>query len=413
MGLFDKKYCDICGEKIGLLGNRKLEDGNLCKNCAKKLSPWFDERRHSTVDQIRQQLNYREENKAKVAAFHATSVIGRDSTKLYIDDRARKFAVHKGNDFETANPDILDFSQALGCDLDIREDRDEIRRTVDGRSESYNPPRYEYSYDFKVTIRVDHPYFNEMTFDLNGRAVRTGETQMAGGGFGSWNVSRVGSFFGHSVGMNEYNEFIQMGNTLKETIDSWRNGAPAANSASSQGETILFGSKNPVPMDALVGNQRVSLGINYSGKCEIAAPNPAVVQNFGGIDALKSKLFTEILIIGNDAVHNFGIQCLSFNDLVAKTGEINNYMKLSLEQRWADTYGLTLNAVSIDRLTLTEDSQRIVDQIQQTQSAQAFNQQPTQGYVQQPVQPQASSAVCPFCGTPNPGKYCPNCGAKQ
>lgn len=23
MGLFDKKYCDICGEEIGLLGNRK------------------------------------------------------------------------------------------------------------------------------------------------------------------------------------------------------------------------------------------------------------------------------------------------------------------------------------------------------------------------------------------------------
>ncbi len=31
MGLFDKKYCSICGEKIGFLGNRKLEDGNLCK----------------------------------------------------------------------------------------------------------------------------------------------------------------------------------------------------------------------------------------------------------------------------------------------------------------------------------------------------------------------------------------------
>ena len=29
MGLFDKKICDICGEKIGLLGNRKLDDGNL------------------------------------------------------------------------------------------------------------------------------------------------------------------------------------------------------------------------------------------------------------------------------------------------------------------------------------------------------------------------------------------------
>ena len=36
MGLFDKKICDICGEKIGLLGNRKLDDGNLCKDCDEK-----------------------------------------------------------------------------------------------------------------------------------------------------------------------------------------------------------------------------------------------------------------------------------------------------------------------------------------------------------------------------------------
>lgn len=28
MGLFDKKYCDFCGEKIGILGIRKLEDGS-------------------------------------------------------------------------------------------------------------------------------------------------------------------------------------------------------------------------------------------------------------------------------------------------------------------------------------------------------------------------------------------------
>ena len=67
MGLFDKKYCDICGSKIGLLGNRKLEDGNLCKDCAKKLSPWFSERRHSSVKDIREQLAYREENRAAAA----------------------------------------------------------------------------------------------------------------------------------------------------------------------------------------------------------------------------------------------------------------------------------------------------------------------------------------------------------
>ena len=66
MGLFDKKYCDICGEKIGLLGNRKLENGNLCKTCAKKLSPWFSDRRNSTVEEIKAQLAYREENRERV-----------------------------------------------------------------------------------------------------------------------------------------------------------------------------------------------------------------------------------------------------------------------------------------------------------------------------------------------------------
>lgn len=69
MGFFDRKYCDICGEKIGLLGNRKLEDGNLCKECAQKLSRWFEERRHSTVEDIKCQLEYRKQNEKRYKAF--------------------------------------------------------------------------------------------------------------------------------------------------------------------------------------------------------------------------------------------------------------------------------------------------------------------------------------------------------
>lgn len=92
MGLFDKKYCDICGEKIGLLGNRKLENGNLCKNCARKLSPWFSDRRGSTVEEIRAQLAYRAENQEKVAAFHTTRTLGAD-TKVLLDEDAGKFRV--------------------------------------------------------------------------------------------------------------------------------------------------------------------------------------------------------------------------------------------------------------------------------------------------------------------------------
>ena len=97
MGLFDKKYCDICGEKIGLLGNRKLEDGNLCKNCAKKLSPWFTERRHATLDEIKEQLDYREANREAVAAFNTTRSLG-GTTKVLIDEDAGKFMVTSARD---------------------------------------------------------------------------------------------------------------------------------------------------------------------------------------------------------------------------------------------------------------------------------------------------------------------------
>ena len=84
MGLFDKKVCDICGEKIGLLGNRKLDDGNLCKDCAKKLSPWFEERRHSTVEDIKKQLAYREQNKEAVRNFRVTRDLKQTIITMYL-----------------------------------------------------------------------------------------------------------------------------------------------------------------------------------------------------------------------------------------------------------------------------------------------------------------------------------------
>ena len=62
--LFEKKDCEICGGEIGLLGNKKLVDGDCCKDCAAKLSPWFTERKESTVAEIKEQLAYREANAA-------------------------------------------------------------------------------------------------------------------------------------------------------------------------------------------------------------------------------------------------------------------------------------------------------------------------------------------------------------
>ena len=171
MGLFDKKYCDICGEKIGLLGNRKLEDGNLCKDCAKKLSPWFSDRRRSTVEDIKGQLSYREENREKAAQFRTTRSFGED-WKVLLDEDHRWFTVTRARDLAEANPDILDFDAITGCRMDIDESRTELtHEDADGKDVSYVPPRYEYSYDFFLVISVRHPYFDEMRFSLNSSSV--------------------------------------------------------------------------------------------------------------------------------------------------------------------------------------------------------------------------------------------------
>ena len=172
MGLFDKKNCDICGEKIGLLGNRKLDDGNLCKNCASKLSPWFEERRHSTVEDIKRQLEYREKNKNAVRSFSITREFSADRYHVFIDDNKGLFAV-AFNMSEQDNPDIVPLSAITSCRLDIDEQRvEEEYKDQDGESRSYVPPRYNYSYDYKIKLGVNTPWFDDMDFKLNTFSVK-------------------------------------------------------------------------------------------------------------------------------------------------------------------------------------------------------------------------------------------------
>ncbi len=176
--LFEKKTCDVCGGEIGLLGNRKLEDGNLCKECAAKLSPLFGDRRGSTVEQIKEQLAYRAENEARVAALSPTRMIGK-GTRLVIDDNARCFVVVSSSGWRNNNPDVIDFSQVIGCNTEVRETKTEIKREKeDGTKESFNPPRFDYDYDMYVTIDVNSPYFDRICFKVNGKRIdRRGSTE--------------------------------------------------------------------------------------------------------------------------------------------------------------------------------------------------------------------------------------------
>lgn len=207
--LFDKKECAICGKEIGMFGNRKLEDGNMCKDCAAKLSPWFSERRSSTVAEIEEQLAYREENKKAVEAFNVTLSLG-TGMKVLMDENAGKFMVTRERNFKNANPDVLDFSQVTGCQLDIEEHRtEETREDKEGNEISYQPPRYYYSYDFHMVIRVNHPYFDEISFNLNSSDVEI-------------NPDRGTSVRPNPQMNPDYREYEEMGKEIKEILTQAR-----------------------------------------------------------------------------------------------------------------------------------------------------------------------------------------------
>ena len=172
MGLFDAKFCSVCGEKIGLLGNRKLEDGNLCKECANKLSPWFSDRRSSTVAEIEEQLRYREDNKKEVEKFEPTRVLGRNG-KIYLDEKQKKFILSHVDNWRESNPDVLDFRDITGCQKNISEIKtEEKRKDEEGHMVSFDPPKYKYSYEFMLKLFVNHPYFDEMTLRYSPGAVK-------------------------------------------------------------------------------------------------------------------------------------------------------------------------------------------------------------------------------------------------
>ena len=255
MGLFDKKYCDICGEKIGLLGNRKLEDGNLCKDCAKKLSPWFSDRRRSTVEDIKGQLTYREENREKAAQFRTTRSFG-EEWKVLLDEDHRWFTVTRARDLAEANPDILDFDAITGCRMDIDESRTELtHEDADGKDVSYVPPRYEYSYDFFLIITVRHPYFDEMRFSLNSSSVYyepqklpqrapmshapmdrpSGRPKMI-------NASRV-----DPEDCAEYRKYRQMGDEICQALEQARSGGKQPAGAASEENNIMREAAQDIP----------------------------------------------------------------------------------------------------------------------------------------------------------------------
>ena len=168
--LFEKKDCEICGGEIGLLGNTRLADGDMCKDCKAKLSPLFRVEKETTVSDIVQQIAYREENKKALEDFRPDEEFG-NSEKLFVDTAAKKFAFAANGDWQETESDILDFSQVTRVETDIEEYTDSTGESHD-EDEDYDSTDENETVDvpvsnFHVVLHVDSPYFDTIFIFLS------------------------------------------------------------------------------------------------------------------------------------------------------------------------------------------------------------------------------------------------------
>ena len=168
--LFEKKDCEICGGEIGLLGNTKLADGDMCKDCKAKLSPLFRVTKETTVSDIVQQIAYREENIKALEDFHPDEEFG-NSEKLFVDTAAKKFAFAANGDWQGTESDILDFAQVTRVETDIEEYIDSTSESHD-EDEEYDSTDENETVDvpvsnFHVVLHVDSPYFDTIFIFLS------------------------------------------------------------------------------------------------------------------------------------------------------------------------------------------------------------------------------------------------------
>lgn len=437
MALFGKKNCDICGGKIGLLGNRKLEDGNICKDCAKKLSPWFTERRHSNLQEIKSQLDAREKNKALVSSFNATESYGKSYNQLFIDRAKGNFAVCGNSDFEKKNPDILPLSSIVGCRTRRDEHRKELKyEDSEGKKVSYNPPRYEYSYDFYCTITLKHPYIDEIEFKINSSEIDRN------GGFLIDDFNRkmnecdkicddINRALNGSVGMSGSMGFGTGASPYGEGAPGFGNAssgfsnmgaftagiAGAAASSDLQFDTLEIPSKTIVYMNPQgTGGINVSpiTSINVLGNVSYRIVNSDSYNT--GVVAKGVNLVNEMQFVIEATFMKMSQAGVNAYDLSHKIKEINEKFKqLTVELGYQVRYGIEVT----DCFIFPEFSREDLDAMAAGAVQKAINNSPEEKReeVAAAFATMGGAASgeweCPNCGGKNKGKFCENCGTPR
>ena len=365
--LFEKRQCSICGKEMGLTERKELSGGNLCDDCAEKLSDWFstEARKASTPQQIQEHLAYREQNRQAVAQFRATRTIGK-STKVYLDEMNRKFMVSSASDLQKDNPDVIDASAITNVAVDINESKHELRtKDEEGRSVSYNPPRYDFSYDFYVDIDVSHPHCSHRRIKVNGSSVWVRYDYLQARGLSNFGNRTMGNSFNAGGNMNNMGNMGAAAGIIGAVINGIQNSMNANNPAA------MYPPEYQENM-AIAEDIRVSLlNLRNPGS---AVPNPGMgmganagMGTVGGVAGMAAA--------GGMAA---GMPPQGYPGQMPQQGYPQQGYPGQMPQQGYPQQGYP-------------------------------GQMPQQGYPQQAD----GTWTCPNCGTPNQGQFCTGCGAPK
>ena len=421
--LFEKRQCSICGKEMGLTERKELSGGNLCDDCAEKLSDWFstDARKRSTPQQIQEQLAYREQNRQAVAQFRATRTIG-NTTKVYLDEMNRKFMVSSASNLQEDNPDVIDASAITNVAVDIDESKHELRtKNEEGRSVSYNPPRYDYSYDFYVDIDVSHPYCSHRRIKVNSSSVwvRYDYLQSRGiSGFGNrtmGNSFNAGGDMGTAAGI--------LGAVITGIQSSMNANNPAAMYPPEYRENMT-----------IAEDMRVSLlNLRQPGS---AAPNPGMgmgmnagMGTVGGVAGMAAGAGMTGMAAGyqqgypQQGMQQQGYMQQGYPQQGMQQGFQQQGMGMQQQQGFQQGFpqqgmqqGYPQQGYPGQMPPQGYPQQGFPQQgMQQGYPQQGYpGQMPPQGYPQQAPQPQVDGSwFCPNCGAQNTSKFCQHCGAPK
>lgn len=121
MGLFKRKTCEFCGEKIGSFNRgKKFRDGELCCDCSEELSSnWHDTIRYDLSDAVKH-IEERKNNKDILLNEFAPDYYRGFRPTLFVDEKKKLFCITLGGARESygdvpryvnENCDLFSFDQ--------------------------------------------------------------------------------------------------------------------------------------------------------------------------------------------------------------------------------------------------------------------------------------------------------------